>query len=286
MRPNGKRGLYTSFIQTTATLGLFLSLLVILGVRTWLGTEAFEAWGWRIPFLLSAILLLGVSVWIRLQLNESPLFQQMKAKARAPRRRSPRASSPRTARSCCWRCSALTAGQAVVWYTGQFYALFFLTQTLKVDATTTNLLIAAARWRSARRSSSCSAGCRTRSAASRSSWRLPDRGADLLPAVQGLTHYANPGARKRAAQRSPVVVTPIPRTAVPVQPGRHEEVHQLLRHRQGSAGQGGIPYTIERRTRPAPLATVSVGGTTIASFEGAGLSARRAKAARARVQRN
>ena len=80
--PNGKRGLYTSFIQTTATLGLFLSLLVILGVRTWLGAEAFEEWGWRIPFLLSAILL-GISVWIRLQLNESPLFQQMKAEGKA-----------------------------------------------------------------------------------------------------------------------------------------------------------------------------------------------------------
>ncbi|HEX7941180.1 MAG TPA: MFS transporter, partial [Gemmatimonadaceae bacterium] len=80
--PHGKRGVYTSWIQTTATLGLFLSLLVILGCRLWLGTEEFEAWGWRIPFLTS-LALLGVSVWIRLKLNESPLFQSMKAEGKA-----------------------------------------------------------------------------------------------------------------------------------------------------------------------------------------------------------
>ncbi len=142
--PHGRRGFYTSWIQTTATLGLFLSLLVILGVRTWLGEQAFTDWGWRIPFLLS-IVLLGVSVWIRLSLNESPAFQKMKAEGRTSK--APLAESFgewKNLKIVILALIGLTAGQAVVWYTGQFYALFFLTQQLKVDATTANLMIAAA----------------------------------------------------------------------------------------------------------------------------------------------
>ncbi|MFO6418618.1 MFS transporter [Hylemonella sp. W303a] len=142
--PHGKRGAYTSWIQTTATLGLFLSLLVILGVRTATGEAAFADWGWRIPFLVS-IVLLGISVWIRLTLNESPAFQKMKAEGK-------HSKAPLTESFGQWKnlkivilaLIGLTAGQAVVWYTGQFYALFFLTQQLKVDAVTANLLIAAA----------------------------------------------------------------------------------------------------------------------------------------------
>ncbi|MEC5384742.1 MFS transporter [Uliginosibacterium sp. H3] len=142
--PQGKRGFFTSWIQTTATLGLFLSLLVILGVRTVLSPEEFDAWGWRIPFLLS-IVLLGISVWIRMQLSESPVFARMKAEGKASK-------APLTESFGRWSNLKIvllalfgaTAGQAVVWYTGQFYALFFLTQTLKIDATTANLLIAAA----------------------------------------------------------------------------------------------------------------------------------------------
>lgn len=142
--PHGKRGAYTSWIQTTATLGLFLSLLVILGVRTALGEAVFADWGWRIPFLVS-IVLLGISVWIRLTLNESPAFQKMKAEGK-------HSKAPLTESFGQWKnlkivilaLIGLTAGQAVVWYTGQFYALFFLTQQLKVDAVTANLLIAAA----------------------------------------------------------------------------------------------------------------------------------------------
>ena len=140
--PHGKRGAYTSWIQTTATIGLLLSLLVILGCRIVLGTEAFEAWGWRIPFLLSAALL-AVSVWIRLTLNESPLFQEMKREgkmSKAPLRES--FAEWGNARVVLLALFGLTAGQAVVWYTGQFYTLFFLTQTLKVDAQTANILIA------------------------------------------------------------------------------------------------------------------------------------------------
>ena len=142
--PHGKRGAYTSWIQTTATLGLFLSLLVILGVRTGLGEEKFVDWGWRIPFLVS-ILLLAISVWIRMTLHESPAFQKMKAEGKTSK-------APLTESFGQWKnlkivllaLVGLTAGQAVVWYTGQFYALFFLTQQLKVDAVTANLMIAAA----------------------------------------------------------------------------------------------------------------------------------------------
>ncbi|WP_311223630.1 MULTISPECIES: MFS transporter [unclassified Acidovorax] len=142
--PQGKRGAYTSWIQTTATLGLFLSLIVILGTRTILGEQAFGDWGWRIPFLVS-ILLLGISVWIRLSLSESPAFQKMKAEGKTSK--APLAESFgewKNLKIVILALIGLTAGQAVVWYTGQFYALFFLTQQLKVDATTANLLIAAA----------------------------------------------------------------------------------------------------------------------------------------------
>ena len=142
--PHGARGAYTSWIQTTATLGLFLSLLVILGTRTSLGEEAFNAWGWRIPFMVS-ILLLGISVWIRLSLSESPAFQRMKAEGKTSK--APLAESFgqwKNLKVVLLALFGLTAGQAVVWYSGQFYSLFFLTQQLKVDAITANLMIAAA----------------------------------------------------------------------------------------------------------------------------------------------
>jgi len=140
--PHGKRGEFTSWIQTTATLGLFLSLIVILGTRTWTGEADFEAWGWRIPFLLS-FLLLGISVWIRLSMNESPAFKKMKEEGRTSK-------APLTESFAEWKnlkvvtlaLFGLTMGQAVVWYTGQFYALFFLTGPLKVDAATANILVA------------------------------------------------------------------------------------------------------------------------------------------------
>ncbi|HEX4584351.1 MAG TPA: MFS transporter, partial [Burkholderiaceae bacterium] len=142
--PHGKRGAYTSWIQTTATVGLFMALLVILGTRTWVGEDSFANSGWwRLPFLLSFFLLI-ISVWIRLSLAESPAFARMKSAGRTSK-------APLT--ESFGRLSNLkivvlvllgaTAGQAVVWYTGQFYALFFLTQSLKVDGATANLMIAA-----------------------------------------------------------------------------------------------------------------------------------------------
>jgi MFS family permease len=138
----GKRGYYTSFIQTTATLGLFLSLLVILFTRSALGEPEFAAWGWRIPFLVSVILL-GISVWIRLRLNESPDFQKMKDEGKSSK-------APLTEAFANWSNAKIVIialiggvmGQGVVWYTGQFYALFFLQSILQVDGYTANLLIA------------------------------------------------------------------------------------------------------------------------------------------------
>jgi MFS family permease len=142
--PRGRRGYFTSWIQTTATLGLFLSLLVITGVRAGMDAAAFDAWGWRIPFLVS-VLLLAVSVWIRMSMSESPAFSRMKARGRTSK-------APLSEAFLTWKNGriALVAllgvvmGQAVVWYTGQFYALFFLTKTLKIDDATANVLIAVA----------------------------------------------------------------------------------------------------------------------------------------------
>ncbi|MFN3885570.1 MAG: MFS transporter [Aquabacterium sp.] len=140
--PHGRRGAYTAWIQTTATLGLFLSLLVILGTRTIVGEDAFQDWGWRVPFLVSVVLL-GISVWIRMSMNESPAFKKMKAEGKTSK-------APLSESFGQWKnlkivilaLFGLVAGQAVVWYTGQFYALFFLTQALKVDGATANILVA------------------------------------------------------------------------------------------------------------------------------------------------
>ena len=141
--PQHRRGFYTSWIQTTATVGLFLSLLVVLGLRLWLTPEQFSVWGWRVPFLLS-IFLLGVSIWIRLQLEESPAFRRIKdagTQSKTPLREA--FGRWENAKIALLALFGGTAGQAAVWYCGQFYALFFLTQTLKLDPTTSNLVIAA-----------------------------------------------------------------------------------------------------------------------------------------------
>jgi len=142
--PKDRRGYYTSWIQTTATLGLFLALLLILGIRTWQGEDTFGDWGWRVPFLLSGILLI-VSIWIRLSLNESPVFQRMKEEGRTSKR--PLTESFGTwsnAKIAIFALLGATAGEAVVWYGGQFYALFFLTQTIKVAAVPAQIMIVVA----------------------------------------------------------------------------------------------------------------------------------------------
>jgi MFS family permease len=142
--PAGKRGLYTSWIQTTATLGLFAALLVVIGTRTYLGEDAFKAWGWRFPFLISVVLL-AVSMWIRLQLSESPVFLKMKSlgtTSKAPL--SEAFGQWSNLKIVIIALAGAVMGQAVVWYTGQFYALFFLERMLRVDGATTNILIAIA----------------------------------------------------------------------------------------------------------------------------------------------
>src|SRR5688500_2204966 len=203
--PNHRRGLYTSFIQTTATLGLFAALLVVIGVRTALGEEAFAAWGWRIPFLVS-IVLLAVSLWIRLQLEESPVFRRMKAEGTTSK--APLSEAFGRWGNLKWVLIALlgaVAGQAVVWYTGQFYALFFLEKTLKVDAATANILIAIALaigtpffvlfgWLSDRigRKKIILAGCALAA-------------LTYFPAFHALTNAANP-ALAEAQARAPVTV--------------------------------------------------------------------------------
>lgn len=268
--PHGKRGLYTSFIQTTATIGLFLSLLVILGVRTWLGTEAFEAWGWRIPFLLS-IILLGVSVWIRMQLNESPLFQQMKAEGKQSKAPITESFFSKNGKIVLLALLGATAGQAVVWYAGQFYAMYFLTQSLKVDATTTWLLIAAALaigtpffiffgWLSDKigRKKIIMAGCLIAA-------------LTYFPLFKALTHYANP-AIAEASANSPVVVHADPRTcSFQFDPVGKKVFTNSCDIATAALAKAGVPYTIQ--AAPAgSVARVTVGTTEITSFEGAGLS--------------
>jgi MFS family permease len=207
--PHGKRGYFTSWIQTTATLGLFLSLMVILGTRTAIGEEAFAAWGWRVPFLVS-VFLLAVSVWIRLSMNESPAFAKMKAEGKVSK-------APLSEAFAKWgnlkivilALIGLTAGQAVVWYTGQFYALFFLTQTLKVDGAAANLFIAAA----------LVIGTPFFIVFGSLSDRIGRKpiilGGCLIaaltyfPIFSALTHYANP-ALETALKNAPVVVTADP----------------------------------------------------------------------------
>jgi len=207
--PMGKRGYYTSWIQTTATLGLFMALLLILGVRTLMGEGDFGDWGWRIPFLLSAVLL-AVSIWIRLKLNESPLFQRMKEAGKTSKRPLTEAFGQwSNAKIAILALLGATAGEAVIWYGGQFYALFFLTQTLKVPGVTAQILIAVA----------LAIGTPffiVFGALSDKIGRKPIMLAGFalgaltyFPIFQGLTHFANPRL-EQALATAPVTVTADP----------------------------------------------------------------------------
>jgi MFS family permease len=214
--PPGRRGYYTSWIQTTATLGLFMALLLILGIRTWMGEEAFGEWGWRLPFLLS-IFLLAVSIWIRLQLNESPVFQRMKEEGRNSKRPLAEAFGQwSNARIAILALLGATAGEAVIWYGGQFYALFFLTQTLKVQATTAQIMIAVALaigtpafilfgWLSDR------IGRKPIMLAGFLLGLLTYMPASPINIFKGITHYVNP-ALENAVATSPVTVVADPKT--------------------------------------------------------------------------
>ncbi|MBC3916190.1 MHS family MFS transporter [Undibacterium sp. CY18W] len=268
--PHGKRGSFTAWIQTTATLGLFLSLMVILGTRTAIGEEEFSAWGWRVPFLVS-VFLLAISVWIRLSMNESPAFAKMKAEGKTSK-------APLTESFGQWKnlkivilaLLGLTAGQAVVWYTGQFYALFFLQQTLKVDGATANILIAASLLIGTPfflvfgslsdkigRKPIILAGCLIAA-------------LTYFPIFSALTHYANP-ALEAALKNAPVVVTADPDDCQfqfnPTGTKKFTSSCDIVKAKLAAAS---VNYSNE--AAPAgTIASVKVGDKVIASYNAKGL---------------
>ena len=274
--PNGKRGLYTSFIQTTATIGLFLSLLVIWSCRNYLGKDAFEAWGWRIPFWVSVVLL-GVSVWIRLQLAESPLFQQMKAEGKTSKAPITESFFSRNGKIALLALLGATAGQAVVWYGGQFYSLFFLTKTLGMDPNQADIFIAIALalatggfiffgWLSDKigRKVIVLGGCLIAV-------------VTYFPVFKALTHNVNP-ALEAAVAASPVTVTADPaRCAFQFDPVGKAAFKQSCDVIKSALAKKGIPYQ-NAAGAAGSLATVSIGGTTLDSFEGEALDSAAFKA--------
>ncbi|WP_374545636.1 MFS transporter [Rhodoblastus sp.] len=269
--PQRRRGYYTSWIQTTATLGLLLSLLIIMAFRALIGEEDFELYGWRFPFLLSFVLLVA-SVWMRLQLNETPAFRQMKAMGRGSR-------APVTEAFGKWSNAKIaivallggTAGQAAVWYTGQFYALFFLTRILKVDGATANLLIAGSLilgapfflffgWLSDKvgRKPIILGGCLL---------------AALLyfPIFHGLTVMANP-ALAHAQDTAPVTVIADPaKCSFQFDPIENAAFTSSCDIAKNVLANAGVSYSNEKAPAGA-IARVTVGGKEIASFDGTGLS--------------
>ncbi|WP_293508442.1 MFS transporter [Parvibaculum sp.] len=267
--PHAKRGSYTAWIQTTATLGLFLSLLVILTCRLSMDKESFESWGWRIPFLLS-IVLLGISVWIRLKLNESPLFQKMKEEgtlSKAPLKES--FGEWRNLKIVLIALIGLTAGQAVVWYTGQFYALFFLTQVLKVDGQMANILIGVALLLGVPffvvfgalsdrigRKPIIMAGCLLAA-------------LTYFPLFSALTYFANP-ALEEAQRMSPVVTVADAREcSFQFNPVGTAAFTTSCDVAKSALARRGIPYS-NRRAEAGATAYIAVGDIHVASFDATG----------------
>ena len=268
--PPGKRGLYTSWIQTTATLGLFLSLIVILAVRSGTGEEVFKAWAWRIPFLVSAILL-AVSLWIRLKLNESPVFQKMVDEGKTSKKPlSESFGQWSNLKVVILALLGLTAGQAVVWYTGQFYALFFLEKMLKVDGPTTNTLVAFALilgtpffvvfgWLSDKigRKPIILAGCLLAA-------------VTYFPIFKALTEAANP-ALAHAAARAPVVVVADPADcAFQFDPVGKTAFTSSCDVAKSALAGAGITYG-NQAAPPGATAVVRIGETEIVGFDGKAL---------------
>ena len=265
--PDDRRGYYTSWIQTTATLGLFLSLIVILVIQTSMGPDTFKAWGWRIPFLLSCVLL-AISVWIRLSLNESPTFQRMKEEGKGSKAPLSEAFGQwKNARIALLALLGLTAGQAVVWYSGQFYALFFLQNVLKVDAVSVNIMIALALligtpffvvfgWLSDKvgRKAIIMAG-------------LALAIVTYFPLFKALTWAANPAL---AIAQSTVQATV---TAAPgdcnfqFNPTGTAKFTTSCDVATSFLTRNSVPYTVAATAAPGTPATVAIGDSTIASFD-------------------
>jgi len=269
--PQNRRGFYTSWIQTTATMGLFLSLLLILGIRSALGEEAFVDWGWRIPFLISAVLLV-ISVWIRMRLNESPAFKKMKAEgtqSKAPIKES--FGQWRNLKIVILALIGLTAGQAVVWYTGQFYALFFLTKTLGIEANTANIMIALALLLGTPffivfgalsdkigRKPIIMAGCLIAALC-------------YFPVFKGITHFANP-ALEQAQATAPVTIVADPATCSfqfnPVGTSSFTSSCDVLK---AFMAGNSVNYSNEAAP-PGTVAYARIGNDQFVSFEGTGMN--------------
>ena len=277
--PTGKRGFYTSWIQTTATLGLFLSLLVLLFTRSLLG-EQFEVWGWRIPFLLSVVLLV-ISVYIRLQLAESPVFLEMKEAGT-------RSTAPLTESFARWGNLRLvilallgaTAGQAVVWYCGQFYALFFLTQVLKVAAQPANLLIAAA----------LLIATPFFVVFGRLSDRIGRKKIVLLgcllaaltyvPIFRAITHFANP-AIESASRSAPITVIADPNAcSFQFDPVGKKQFVRSCDVAKAALAKAGVPYRNEAAP-PGSVAVIRIGDVQVPAVEGTSMTAAEFKPAMA-----
>jgi MFS family permease len=275
--PQGRRGYWTAWIQTTATLGLFLSLIVILIVRKSVGEEAFADWGWRIPYLVS-IILLGFSLYIRLKLNESPVFQRMKSEGKG-------STSPLKDAFANWSNAkivilallGLTAGQAVVWYGGQFYALLFMTQTLKVEANTANTLMAIALLLGTPfflvfGSLSDKIGRKRIIMAG-----LLIAAVAYFPLFKALTHFANP-ALEAAQASSPVTVAADPANcSFQFNMAGTSKFLTSCDIAKSSLARAGVNYGHEDAAAGS-VAQIKIGATTIDSYEGIGVSADDAKA--------
>jgi len=275
--PMGKRGAYTAWIQTTATLGLFMSLMVILGTRQYVGEDAFADWGWRVPFLVS-VLLLGISVWIRMQLSESPAFKKMKEEGKTSKAPISEAFGQwKNLKVVILALLGLVAGQAVVWYTGQFYALFFLTQTLKVDGALANIMIAIA----------LIIGTGffvVFGSLSDKIGRKPIIMAGLLlaaltyfPIFKAITHYANPDL-EAALNNAPVKVVADPNACSfqfnPVGTSKFTGSCDIAK---SFLARNSVNY--ENIAAPAgTVAVIKVGDKEIAAFEGKGMPADEFKA--------
>jgi MFS family permease len=278
--PPGKRGLYTSWIQTTATLGLFLSLVVILLVRTQLGEAAFQAWGWRIPFLVSS-LLLAMSLWIRLRLNESPVFQMMVAEGSTSKKPLAEAFGRwPNLKLVILALAGLTAGQAVVWYTGQFYALFFLEKTLKVDGVWANSLVALALllatpffvvfgWLSDRigRKPIILAGCLLAA-------------LTYFPIFKALTAAANPALAAAVASAPVRVVADPADCAFQFDPVGKQVFATSCDLAKSALATAGVSYANEKASA-GTLARVRIGQAEIVAFDGRALSPSELKARKA-----